>query len=134
VNNLGERRIGQAYGMRSFERFGIVAAASSDAPVVPVNALAGMQTMVTRRDILGRPCTPEEAISLEEALRAYTVNGAYASFEEGIKGMLRPGMLGDVTVFETDLLAVEPDDLAEVRVDCTIAEGEVVYDRAAAGR
>ena len=127
VNNLGEQRIGQAYGMRSFERFGITAAASSDAPMAPVNALAGVQTMVTRRDILGRPCTPEEAISLEDALRAYTVNGAYASFEEGIKGMLRPGMLGDVAVFETDLFGVDPDDLAEVRVDCTIAEGEVVY-------
>lgn len=128
INNLGEWRIGQAYGMRSFERFGIVAAASSDAPVVPVNALAGLQTMVTRRDILGRPCNPQEAISLDEALRAYTVNGAYASFEEGIKGTLRPGMLGDVTVFETDLFAVDADDLAGVKVDMTIVEGEVVYE------
>lgn len=129
VNNLGEWRIGQAYGMRSFARFGITAAASSDAPVVPVNALAGVQTMVTRRDILGRPCNPEEAIPLEDALRAYTVNGAYASFEEGIKGVLRPGMLGDVTVFETDLFAVDPDDLAQIRVDYTVADGEVVYER-----
>jgi predicted amidohydrolase YtcJ len=128
VNNLGEWRIGQAYGMRSFERFGIIAAASSDAPVVPVNALAGVQTMVTRHDILGRPCNPEEAISLEDALRAYTVNGAYASFEEGSKGTLRPGMLGDVTIFETDLAAVEPNDLATVKVDYTITDGRVVYE------
>ncbi len=130
VANLGEWRIGQAYGMRSFARFGITAAASSDAPVVPVNVLAGVQTMVTRRDILGRPCNPEEAISLEDAVRAYTVNGAYASFEEGMKGMLRPGMLGDVTVFETDLFAVDPDELVTVRVDCTIVGGKVVYERA----
>jgi predicted amidohydrolase YtcJ len=129
VNNLGEWRIGQAYGMRSFARFGITAAASSDAPIVPVDALAGLQTMVTRRDILDRPCNPEEAISLADALRAYTVNGAYASFEEGIKGTLRPGMLGDVTVFETDLFAVAPDDLSTVAVDCTIAGGDVVYER-----
>jgi predicted amidohydrolase YtcJ len=129
VTNLGEWRIGQAYGMRSFARFGITAAASTDAPVVPVNALAGMQTMVTRRDILGRPCNPEEAVPLEDALRAYTVNGAYASFQEESKGMLRPGMLGDVAVFETDLCAVDPDDLATVQVDYTIAEGRVVYER-----
>ncbi|MCD6032332.1 MAG: Amidohydrolase 3 [Thermomicrobiales bacterium] len=129
VNNLGEWRIGQAYGMRSFARFGITAAASSDAPVVPVNALAGVQTMVTRRDILGRPCNPEEAVPLEEALRAYTVTGAYASFEEGSKGTLRPGMLGDVAIFEADLFDVDPDDLADVRVDCTIVEGEAVYER-----
>jgi len=130
VNNLGEWRIGQAYGMRSFARFGITAAASSDAPVVPVNALAGVQTMVTRKDILGRPCNPEEAISLEDALRAYTVNGAYASFEEGIKGTLKPGMLGDVTVFAEDLAQVDPDGLAQVTVTHTIAEGEVAYSAA----
>ncbi len=129
VNNLGEWRIGQAYGFRSYERFGITAAASSDAPVVPVNALAGLQTMITRRDILGRPCNPEEAIPLQDALRAYTVNGAYASFEEQRKGILRPGLLGDVTVFETDLFAVDPDDLATIHVDYTIAEGKVVYER-----
>ncbi len=129
VNNLGEWRIGQAYGMRSFARFGITAAASSDAPVVPVNALAGVQTMVTRRDDLGRPCNPEEAISLEDALRAYTVNGAYASFEEGSKGTLKAGMLGDVTVFETDLANVDDNDLAGVGVDYTIAEGSVVFER-----
>jgi predicted amidohydrolase YtcJ len=129
VNNLGEWRIGQAYGMRSFARFGITAAASSDAPVVPVNTLAGVQTMVTRRDILGRPCNPEEAISLEDALRAYTVNGAFASFEEGIKGTLRPGMLGDVTVFETDLFSIDPDELTTTRVDFTVIAGEVAYER-----
>ena len=129
VTNLGESRIGQAYGMRSFERLGITAAASSDAPVVPVNALAGLQTMVTRRDILGRPCNPQEAISLGDALRAYTVNGAYASFEEGIKGMLRHGMLGDVTIFATDLYALDPEDLAATRVDYTITAGEVAFVR-----
>jgi predicted amidohydrolase YtcJ len=128
VNNLGEWRIGQAYGMRSFARFGITAAASSDAPVVPISAVTGLQTMVMRRDILGRPCNPEEAVPLEDALRAYTVNGAYASFEERIKGTLRPGMLGDVTVFETDLFAVDPGDLSTVQVDYAIAEGKVVYE------
>lgn len=130
VANLGEWRIGQAYGMRSYARFGITAAASSDAPVVPINALAGLQTMVTRHDILGRPCNPEEAVTLEDALRAYTVNGAYASFEEGSKGTLRPGMLGDVTVFATDLFAVQPDDLANVGIAFTIVEGDVAYQRA----
>lgn len=128
VNNLGEWRIGQAYGMRSFARFGITAAASSDAPVVPINALAGVQTMVTRHDILGRPCNPAEAISMEDALRAYTVNGAYASFEEGTKGTLKAGLLGDVTVFETDLATVDANDLARVKVAYTIAEGNVVYE------
>ncbi len=132
VRNLGEGRIGQAYGMRSFARFGIPAAASSDAPVVPTSAVAGLQTMVTRHDLLGRPVNPGEAVPLEDALRAYTVNGAYASFEEGIKVTLAPGMLGDVAVFETDLFAVDPGDLHAVRVDYTIAEGRVAFERAGA--
>lgn len=132
VRNLGEWRIGQAYGMRSFARFGIVAAASSDAPVVLTSAVVGLETMVTRHDPRGRALNPAEAIPLAEALRAYTVNGAYASFEEGIKGRLAPGMLGDVTVFETDLFAVEPSDLHTVRVDYTITEGRVAHERAGA--
>lgn len=129
IRNLGEWRIQQAYGMASFERFGIIAAASTDAPVVPTNAVAGLQTMVTRKDILGRPCNPAEAVPLELALKAYTVNGAYASFEEKLKGALKPGMLGDVTVFETDIFAIDPDDLHAVKVDYTISEGGVRYAR-----
>jgi hypothetical protein len=129
LRNLGEWRIGQAYGMRSFARFGIPAAASSDAPVVPTSAVAGLQTMVTRHDQQGRPVNPAEAVGLEDALRAYTINGAYASFEEGVKGTLAPGMLGDVAVFETDLFAVEPAELHAVRVDYTVTEGSVAYER-----
>jgi predicted amidohydrolase YtcJ len=85
--------------------------------------------MVTRRDRQGDPVWTDEAVSLEDALRAYTVNGAYASFEEGIKGTLAPGMLGDVAVWETDLRTVAADELAGVRVDLTIADGNVVYER-----
>ena len=129
VQNLGEPRIRYAYGMASFIKNGVVAAASTDAPVVPTSAVIGLQTMLTRHDVQGRPVWPEEAISLDEALRAYTVNGAYASFEENIKGTLAPGMIGDVTVFETDLHAVEPDQLETVRIDYTITDGNVAYER-----
>ncbi len=130
VQNLGEERLRYAYAMRSFADRGIVAAASSDAPVVSTSAVVGLQTMVTRRDARDVAVSPEESVSLDEALRAYTVNGAYASFEETIKGTLAPGMLGDVTVFETDLRQVPPEELSQVRVDLTIAEGRVVHERA----
>ena len=133
VQNLGEQRIRYAYGMASFNRHGVIAAASTDAPVVPTSATIGLQTMVTRRDAQGRPIWPEEAISLDDALRAYTVNGAYASFEEKIKGTLAPGMIGDVTVFETDIHAVAPDELGKVRIDYTVADGNVAYERPGLG-
>ena len=69
-------------------------------------------------------------MSLDEALRVYTINGAYASFEERRKGILAPGMLGDVTVYETDLFATPPADLGSVKIDYTIVDGTVAYARA----
>lgn len=129
VQNLGMDRIRYAYGMATYARHGVVAAASTDAPVVPTSATIGLQTMMTRRDVNGEAVWPEEAVDLDAALRAYIVNGAYASFEEGIKGALKPGMVGDVTVFETDLRSVAPDDIGAVRIDYTIADGNVAYER-----
>lgn len=129
VQNLGMERIRYAYGMKSFADHGIIAAASTDAPVVPTSATIGLQTMLTRRDMHGREMWAEEAIDLDAALRAYTWNGAYASFEETIKGSLEAGKVGDVTVFETDLRSVAPGDLGSVRIDYTIADGRVVHAR-----
>jgi predicted amidohydrolase YtcJ len=129
LQNLGEERIRYAYAMRTFDEEGVVAAASTDAPVCSVSATTGLQMMMTRHDVMGRPIWPEESIELHDALRAYTVNGAWASFEESRKGRLAPGMLGDVTVFETDLEATVPSDIASVRVDQTILDGHVVYSR-----
>lgn len=130
VQNLGMDRIRYAYAMRTFFDRGIVAPASSDAPVVSTNPMIGIQTMVTRRSEEGVEIWPEERITLEQAVRAYTHHGAYASFEESIKGTITPGKLGDLTVLETDLRTVAPENLAEIRVDLTIAEGRVVYERA----
>lgn len=129
VQNLGPERLRYANAMRTFIDRGIVAAASSDAPVVTVNPLAGIETMLTRKDFAGAAAYPEEAITLEEAIWAYTWAGAYASFEERIKGSLTPGKLGDVTVLSTDLRTVAPDDLADVPVDLTIMDGEIVFSR-----
>ncbi len=84
---------------------------------------------MTRTDIGGQAVWPEEAVTLDEALRAYTVNGAYASFEEGIKGTLAPGMLADVTIFETNLDSVPAIEIGSVRVDHTIIDGNVVFSR-----
>ena len=129
VDALGEERPRFAYGLASYARHGIVGAASSDAPVVPISPLTGLQTMVSRTDYDQRPVWPAEAVPLADALRVYTANGAYASFEEGTKGSLAPGMLGDVTVFETDLFEVPAVELGTVKIDYTIVDGDVAYAR-----
>ena len=119
--SLGKERLRYANAMRSFADRGIVAAASSDAPVVTPNPLAGIRTMISHPG--------GESITLEEAIHAYTLAGAYASFEEGIKGSLTPGKLGDVTVLGADLDSVEPDGLTDTGVDLTIVDGDIVYAR-----
>jgi len=126
---LGRERLRYAYAMRTFFDRGIVAAASTDAPVCATSAMLGIQTMLTRQNAAGQALWPEECISLEEAVRAYTYNGAYATFEEQLKGTIEPGKLADLTVLETDLRRISPDALGSVRVDFTIIEGEIAYQR-----
>jgi len=130
LQNLGKDRVRYAYAMKTFKERGIVAAASSDAPVSSTNPMLGIKMMVTRQDRHGDEIFPEERISLEDAIAAYTKNAAYASFDETRKGMLKPGMLADVTIMETNLRNVAPADLGNVRCDVTIADGKVVYERA----
>ncbi len=127
--NLGAERVRYAYAMNTFQQRGIVAAASTDSPVSLVNPMIGIQMMVTRRDRNGDEIFTEERVSLEDAIRAYTWNGAYASHTEHEKGSLEVGKLGDVTIFETDLRTVDPMHLRDVRADYTITDGEVVYER-----
>lgn len=127
--NLGEERVRYAYAMKTYQDRGIVAAASTDAPVSLVNPMIGIQMMMTRTDRNGDSIFTEECLSLEDAIRAYTWNGAYATHTEHEKGSLEPGKLGDVTIFETDLRSADPHSLKDVRTDFTIADGEVVYER-----
>jgi len=130
--NLGRDRYRYAYAMKTFNELGIIAAASSDAPVVPTDPLIGIQTMVTRKDRLGVDAWPEERITVENAIRAYTVNAAYASFAERNRGMLKPNFVGDMTIFDQDLQTMYPDQLTGARVDYTIIDGVVAWDRTSA--
>ncbi len=70
---------------------------------------------------------PHQRVSLETALRAYTLAGAYASFEEDVKGQLKPGMLADVIVFSRDLYRIPPTEIARTQINLTVADGKVVF-------
>ena len=105
----------------------------TNASYYPLNPLLGLYAAVTRQTIEGQPeggWFPEQRISLEEALRAYTAAGAYASFEEELKGTIEPGKLADLAVLDTDLFETEPARWLDALVDYTIVGGRVVYDRA----
>ena len=71
----------------------------------------------------------DEAITIEEAIRGYTANGAWITFEEDIKGTLEPGMLADMVVLSENLLTINPEDIMDVEIDMTIVSGNVLYER-----
>jgi predicted amidohydrolase YtcJ len=102
---------------------------SSDAPVQSANPAKNLWAIVTSRSEFDTRVVmqPEERISLAEALLAYTRHGAWATHEETRKGMLRPGLLGDVTAFDADLFALEPDALANVSAALTVVDGVVAH-------
>jgi len=117
-----------AYRMRAFLDAGVVLPGSTDCPVVAGAPLASMHDMVNRRTASGAPFTPEEAVTPEEALRAYTIGSAYAVHEEQVKGTLTPGKLADFVVLSDDPLAVAPERIRDIGVGATVVGGTVAYD------
>jgi predicted amidohydrolase YtcJ len=116
------------YRIRSPLDSGLVVAGSSDAPVVPPNPLVGIYGAVTRKAASGQVLAPEEGVSAVRALEMYTVNAAYASFEEDVKGSIAPGKLADVVVLSGDPTRVPPEEIKDIKVEMTIIGGQVVWE------
>jgi predicted amidohydrolase YtcJ len=117
------------YAIGSLRAGGIRVAASSDAPVVPFNPLVGMCAAVTRRAASGQTLLPHESISPEEALRSYTIDAAYAGFEESAKGSICRGKLADMVILREDPRAVPPEQIKDIKVLTTILDGKVVWQK-----
>jgi predicted amidohydrolase YtcJ len=127
---IGPERARTSYAFRALLDTHAAVAFGSDWPVAPATPLEGIYAAVTRRTLDGAHpggWVPEQKITVEEALRAYTRGGAYAGFAEGDKGALEPGKLADVVVLDRDLLTVAPEALADAHVAATIVGGRVVY-------
>ena len=87
----------------------------------------GIQSCVTRTDSTGKEWGINQRVSIEEALRLYTLNGAYASFEENIKGSIEIGKLADLVVLGSDPTRIDPMGIKDIEVERTIVGGETVY-------
>jgi predicted amidohydrolase YtcJ len=109
---------------------GIFVAFSSDD--MPIGPMIGLYGAVTHRGIDGALLSQGERVSMEQAIRMYTRNGAYFTFEEKKKGAIEPGMLADMIVLPEDPLKIDPRDILNLKVDMTIVGGRIVYDRSAA--
>jgi predicted amidohydrolase YtcJ len=127
---LGQRCAG-AYAWRSLLDNGAILAFGSDSPVETLSVLHGIHAAVTRRRPDGSPGPegwyPEQRLTVEEAVRAYTAGAAYASGEEAIKGTLSPGKLADLVLLSEDIFALEPMAILETEVLATMVDGEFVY-------
>ncbi len=126
---LEQDRVEASHPMRSWIDAGLNPSASTDCPVVEIDPMANIYTMVTRKTETGTQIGTDHVLSRAEALHAYTQASAYAAHEETIKGTLLSGMLADVAVFDTDLLDCPPEDILSARCDLTILGGQVVFER-----
>jgi predicted amidohydrolase YtcJ len=129
---IGPERAKTTYAFRSLLDAGATLAFGSDWFVAPINPLVGIYAAVTRRTLGGNHkngWVPEQRITVAEAVHAYTMGSAYASMEERSKGSLEPGKLADLAVLSDDIFEVEPEKIADAKVDVTILGGKVIYQR-----
>jgi len=125
----GAKRLKMMFAHRSFLDAGIPVAGSSDHPCAPWNPLAGIQACVSRKSYAGEELGLEQRVMPEEAIRIYTMGGAYASFEEKIKGSIEIGKLADLVFLGEDPTRVDPDRIIGIQVMATMVGGEFAYER-----
>jgi len=127
---IGRERCKTTYAFRSLLDAGVRVTFGSDWPVAPLNPLLGIYAAVTRRTLDGKNPNgwfPEQKITVEEAVRAYTIWGAYAEFAETVKGSIEVGKVADLVVLSRDIFAIPPEEIAQVEVLYTIVGGRIIY-------
>ncbi len=125
----GDKLADSSYAFHTMQSLGLHVSNGTDCPVEAPNPMRGVQCAVTRQPLDGSltPYRPEEAMSVAEALSSYTAEGAYASFEEGFKGRIAPGMAADFTVLSGDPFAVPAHEIHRIRAVQTVLAGKTVY-------
>jgi len=129
---LGYERSRGVYPWRRLLEAGAHVAFGTDYPVEPLDPREGLYAAVTRKNRKGLPASgwfPDQVLDMEEAIRLYTQEPAFAEFMENRKGMLRKGYLADLVIYDRDLLTIAPEEILTSRVDYTIIGGRVVYRR-----
>ncbi len=123
IDRLGQTRARWAYAFKSLLREGIITMGGSDFPVEPVSPVLGIYAAVARKKFT------QERLNIDEALRLFTINAAYGSFEEDVKGSIEKGKLADLVVLSQDPYKAKPEQIKEIKVEMTIVGGKIVYTR-----
>jgi predicted amidohydrolase YtcJ len=128
---VGYERCKGTYAWRSLLNTGAQLAFGTDYQVEPLNPMEGLYAAVSRKDRLGEEGDgwfPEQKLTMEEAIKYYTLGSAYAQFMEDRKGMIRPGYLADIVITDRDLLTIPEDQIMKTKIDYTIVGGKIVYN------
>ncbi len=125
--NLDGWRLDHNNPLRSPMEHGVTVAISSD--ILPIGPMVGLYAAVTRKGMSGQVYGPDENITIEEAIRAYTLTGAYLNFEEDVKGSLEPGKFADMIVLSDDILTIDPEHIMDIEVEQTYINGKLVYEK-----
>jgi predicted amidohydrolase YtcJ len=128
--SVGKERAKESYNWKSMLDMNIPVTFSSDAPIESFNPILGIYAAVTRKDLKGTPSEgfyKDQNLTVEEALKAFTLGSAYANFEENIKGSISEGKLADFVILSEDISKVNPDNIKDIKVINTYVGGEKVY-------
>lgn len=129
---IGVHRMEGVYAWKTMLDMGIHASGGSDAPVVSFDAMENIYFAVTRKNISGQPeegWIPSERMSVDEAVKLFTKDPAYASYTEDENGTLEIGKWADMVVLEKDIYKIDPDDIKTTKVDMTVLAGNIVFER-----
>ncbi len=129
---IGKEKTRTSYNWKTMFNTGVHVAFSSDCPVEPFDVLPGIYAAVTRKNLEEFPeggWMPEQRVSIDEALHAFTLGAAYASFEENIKGSIEVGKLADMVVLSEDIYEINPDKIKDVEVEMTFVGGNLSYQK-----
>jgi predicted amidohydrolase YtcJ len=129
LRTVPDSNLQHLYPIRTLMKNNVVVAGSSDCPIVPPNPLVGIYSAISRRTDRGQSILPEEGIPPVEALKMYTEYAARAAFEENLKGSITPDKVADLVVLSDDPTKLPADEIKDIKVEMTILDGEVVWDK-----
>ena len=129
AENFGPDRARWLHPHKTMKEMGIIAGGNSDCPVTFYSPFIQIYATVTRKSSSGQVIGPEEAISIMDAIRVYTLNGAYLGKDEDKLGSLEPGKLADLIVLDKDILTIPHEDIKDIQVLTTIVDGKIVYEK-----
>jgi len=122
-DRVGKDRARWVHPFKTLMQKGVIVASGSDCPVEPIDPLLGICAAVTRKTVR------EESLTVKEALKTYTLNAAYASFDEDKKGVIKTGKFADLTILSDNIFEIPPDKIRNVAVKMVLVDGKIVYAR-----